>query len=321
MRVLVTGGAGFIGSTTAELLLDRGDEVIVLDNLVGAPSSNVPVRATFVEGDVGDVDLVSSLGRIDACVHFAGSIAPAESMRAPELFFANNVAQTMVLLETLIKMGTPRFVFSSSCAVYGDEVTVPIDESHPTAPHSPYGESKLAVERALGWLSSLGRISSASLRYFNAAGGTPEHPEQHVGEFHLIPLALAAAAGDRVGLDLYGTDYPTRDGTCVRDYIHVADLASAHALAVDALAESRQLTLNLGTGTGYSNREVIDTVMRVTGRRFDVREVARRPGDPAEAVASNELARSTLGWTLGRSGLDEIVDDAWRAYQVGPSAK
>jgi UDP-glucose 4-epimerase len=315
VRVLVTGGAGFIGSTTAEVLLDRGDDVVVVDNLSGAPRSNVPERASFVEGDVGDADLIRSLGRIDACVHFAGSIAPADSMREPEAFFANNVAQTLVLLESLIAGGTTRFVFSSSCAVYGDEVTVPIDESHPTAPHSPYGESKLAVERALKWLSSLGRISSASLRYFNAAGGTPAHPEQHVGEFHLIPLALAAAAGDRDGLSLFGTDYPTRDGTCVRDYIHVSDLASAHALAVDALAESHQLTLNLGSGTGYTNREVIDAVRRVTGRPFEVRETGRRPGDPAEAVASNTLARSVLGWRLERSGLDEMVADAWSAYR------
>ena len=165
------------------------------------------------------------------------------------------------------------------------------------------------------WLSSLSRIRAASLRYFNAAGGSAQHPEQHVNEFHLIPLALAAAAGHRPGLDLYGTDYPTRDGTCVRDYIHVSDLATAHALAIDALEGHQHLTLNLGTGTGYSNREIIDAVKRVTGRDFTVHETARRPGDPAEAVAANDLAILTLGWTLERSSLDQIVTDAWAAYQ------
>ena len=315
MRVLVTGGAGFIGSTTAEVLIDRGDDVVVIDNLSTGPRSNVPTRATFVDGDVGDVALVRSLGGFDACVHFAGSIAPADSMRSPEAFFTNNVAQTFELLRVLIDSGTERFVFSSSCAVYGDDVTVPIDESHPTRPHSPYGESKLIVENALRWLSSLSRIKAASLRYFNAAGGTLEHPEQHVNEFHLIPLALAAAAGQRPGLDLFGTDYPTRDGTCVRDYIHVSDLATAHARAIDALGDHQHLTLHLGTGTGYTNREIIDEVMRVTGRTFDVRETGRRPGDPAEAVAANDLARRTLRWSLEHSSLAEIVTDAWAAFQ------
>jgi UDP-glucose 4-epimerase len=311
----VTGAAGFIGSTTAELLIERGHEVVALDNLSTGWRDNVPQRATFVEGEIGDAALVASLGTFDAAVNFAGSIAPGDSMLVPEQYFTNNVAQTFEMLRVLVENGTPRFVFSSSCAVYGDKVTVPIGEDHPTAPHSPYGESKLMVERALTWLSSLGRIRTASLRYFNAAGGTIAHPERHRNEFHLIPLALAAAAGDRPGLDLYGTDYPTRDGTCVRDYIHVSDLAMAHALAIDALENHSSLTLNLGTGTGYTNREILDTVMKVTGRTFEVREVARRPGDPAEAVAANALALSTLGWTLERSSLETIVADAWDAYQ------
>ncbi len=316
MRVLVTGAAGFIGSTTAELLVAQGHDVVALDNLSASRRANVPTGATFVEGSIGDGDLVRSLGYFDACVHFAALIAPADSMREPERFFTNNVAQTFELLRALIDNAVPRFVFSSSCAVYGDKVTIPIDESHPTNPHSPYGQSKLMVEQALSWLSERERIATASLRYFNAAGATTAHPERHDPEIHLIPLTLAAAAGHRDGLDLFGTDYPTRDGTCVRDYIHVSDLAIAHALAIDALSSNRTLTLNLGTGTGYSNLEIIDAVRRVTGLDFEVRVAPRREGDPAAAVASNELARRSLGWELTHSALDEMVANAWAAYQL-----
>lgn len=318
MRALVTGGAGFIGSTTAEVLLDEGWEVTVLDDLSGSRASNVPTRARFVEGSVGDVELVRSLGRFDACLHFAARIAPGDSMERPEEFFANNVGQTTGLLQALVDCGVPRFVFSSSCAVYGNEVTVPITEEHPTRPHSPYGSSKLMVEQALAWLAECGRMATCSLRYFNAAGGTIAHPERHQPEIHLIPLALAAAAGDRAGLDLFGDDYPTRDGTCVRDYIHVLDLARAHVRALDVLEDHRHLTLNLGTGAGYTNREVLDAVRRVTGRDFEVRVVERRAGDPAEAVAANGRAVQILGWSPERSGLDEMVTDAWAAYRSVP---
>jgi UDP-glucose 4-epimerase len=315
MRTLVTGGAGFIGSVTAEMLCDDGHDVTVLDDLSGGRRANVPSRATFVEGEVGDTGLLRSLGPFDACLHFAGKIAPGESMVEPETFFTNNVSQTLELLKALTDTGATKFVFSSSCAVYGNEVTVPIAEDHPTRPHSPYGESKLMVEQALRWLSELGRISSCSLRYFNAAGGTTAHPERHVPEIHLIPLALATAAGDRESLDLYGDDYPTRDGTCVRDYIHVTDLARAHVLSLDALDRDQHLILNLGTGTGYTNREVLEAVKTVTGVDFTIRVVGRRPGDPAEAVAANKKARSVLGWELAHSGLEEIVSDAWSAYR------
>jgi UDP-glucose 4-epimerase len=316
LKVLVTGAAGFIGSVTAELMVSRGFDVTALDNLCAGRADNVPKGARFVEGSVGDRALVASLGSFDACVHFAGFFAPGDSMRVPEAFFVNNVSQTFELLAGLIDNEVPRFVFSSSCAVYGNQVTIPIDEGHATAPHSPYGESKLMVEQGLKWLSARGRIATAALRYFNAAGGTPLHPERHDPEVHLIPLALAAAAGDRDGLELFGDQYPTRDGTCVRDYVHVLDLAEAHVLAIEALATSDQVTLNLGTGTGYTNREVINAVQRVTGRPFDVRVVGPRPGDPAEAVAANTLARERLGWTPAHSSLDEIVADAWAAYQL-----
>jgi UDP-glucose 4-epimerase len=236
-------------------------------------------------------------------------------MKYPEVFFSNNVASTFRLLEALVASGVERFVFSSSCAVYGNQVEMPMDESCSINPESPYGQTKRMVEEGLGWLVSRGRLRAASMRYFNAAGGTVAHPEQHRPEIHLIPIALEVADGRRDYLEIYGNDYPTPDGTCVRDYIHVSDLAEAHVLAIEALAERRDLTLNLGSGVGYSNRQVVETIKNVTGREFEVRYTDRRPGDPAAAVASNTLARETLGWELVRSSLDEVIADAWTAYQ------
>jgi len=316
MRVLVTGAAGFIGSTTAELLVDLGHEVVALDNLVRGRKENVPSTVNFVEGDCGDGRLIRSLGAFDACVHFAARIEPADSMVTPEVFFANNVSQTFTMVEALIETGTPKVVFSSSCAVYGNQVEMPIDEERATSPQSPYGESKLMVEQGLRWMAQRGRLRSAALRYFNAAGGTLAHPERHNPEIHLIPLALDAALGRREVLSVFGTDYPTADGTCVRDYIHVSDLAEAHVRAIDALDEHVELTLNLGTGTGSSILEVIDSVQRVTDREVPVRFVDRRPGDPAKAVASNARARDVLGWLPRTSLLDDIVRDAWSAHQT-----
>jgi UDP-glucose 4-epimerase len=313
---LVTGAAGFIGSTTASLLVDQGHDVTGLDNLGSGRRENAPEGATFVEGDCGDAQLIRSLGRFDACVHFAARIEPGESMKFPEVFFSNNVASSFRLLEALIDTGVERFVFSSSCAVYGDQVAMPIDEERATRPHSPYGQSKLMVEQGLEWLVAQGRLRAASLRYFNAAGATLAHPERHNPEIHLIPIALDAALGRRDRLDVYGDDYPTPDGTCVRDYIHVSDLADAHSQAIGALEEHPGLTLNLGTGVGSSNREVIDAVKTVTDREFEVRFVERRPGDPAAAVASNERAKEVLGWNPVRSELTTIVSDAWVAHQT-----
>ena len=313
MRVLVTGAAGFIGSTTAELLLDAGHDVIALDDLSHGRRENVPTRATFVEGRCGDESLVSDLGTIDACVHFAGRIEPALSMVEPEEFLVTNVGETLALFRALVGAGCPKVVFSSSAAVYGAQDVMPIVEDRPTRPESPYGQSKLVVEECLHWLSVSGRMRAASLRYFNAAGATPAHPERHDPEIHLIPLALDAAAGLRPGLDLYGDDYPTRDGTCVRDYVHVVDLAAAHVLAIEALDDDPEIVANLGNGVGYSNLEVIDAVERVTGRRLNVRHAPRRPGDPASAVASNARAREVLGWRPEHPSLEGIVEDAWSA--------
>lgn len=318
VRVLVTGGAGFIGSNLAEAMVAEGHEVIVLDDLSSGRRENVPRDAQFIEGPCGDDSLVTSVGRVDACVHFAGKIAPAESMDRPDLYFENNVAQTLVLLRALIDVGCPKFVFSSSCAVYGDQVEMPIDESRPVAPHSPYGQSKLMVEQALSWLANRGRIRAASLRYFNAAGATALHPEHHRPEIHLIPLALDVALGRLPRLEIFGGDYPTRDGTCIRDYIHVRDLAVAHVQAIAALDDAPFLALNLGSGTGHTNLEVVDEIRRVTGRDFDVVMSPRRPGDPAAAVASNELAREVLGWEIQHSSLHEIIHDAW-VSRVSPA--
>ncbi|MHB1905293.1 MAG: UDP-glucose 4-epimerase GalE [Acidimicrobiales bacterium] len=313
MRVLVTGAAGFIGATTAEMLLDQGHEVVALDDLSTGRRENVPSRANFVQGRCGDAALVLSLGEFDACLHFAGRIEPASSMASPELFFDLNVAQSLTLMRALVQGGCPKVVFSSSAAVYGTQDAMPISEDRPTHPESPYGESKIQVETALHWLVARGRLRAASLRYFNAAGATPAHPERHDPEIHLIPLALDAAAGLRDGLDLYGDDYPTRDGTCVRDYVHVLDLARAHVLAISALDEHPEVVVNLGTGIGHSNREVLDAVRQVTGVDIAVRAAPRRSGDPAEAVASNARARALLGWTIEHDSLEGIVADAWAA--------
>jgi UDP-glucose 4-epimerase len=318
MRVLVTGAAGFIGSTTAELLLDLGHEVFALDNLVRGRRENVPSRSTFIEGECGDEGLIRSLGAFDACVHFAARIEPAESMVHPERFFSNNVGQSLAMFETLIEGGTTKVVFSSSCAVYGDQTEMPIDESRSAGPESPYGQSKLMVEQALAWMAARDRLRYASLRYFNAAGGTLAHPERHDPEIHLIPLALDAVLGRRDALTIFGNDYPTVDGTCVRDYVHVKDLADAHVRAIDALDHHRELVVNLGTGTGSSIIEVIDAIRRVTGRDVPVRWGSRRPGDPAQAVASNRRAHEVLGWRPRSSTLDDIVADAWAARQSAP---
>ncbi len=289
--------------------------MVALDSLISGASENVPAKATFVEGDCGDVDLVRSLGSFDACVHFAARIEPGESMKYPEVFFSNNVASTFRLLSSLVDSGVERFVFSSSCAVYGDQTEMPIGEDASINPESPYGQSKRMVEQGLDWLVSRGRLRAATMRYFNAAGGTLAHPERHRPEIHLVPIALDVAAGERPYLEIYGSDYPTPDGTCIRDYIHVSDLAEAHVLAIDALDDHPALVLNLGSGVGYSNREIVEAVKRVTGVDFEVRFTDRRPGDPAAAIASNRHAREVLRWELEHSDLDVIVSDAWAAYQ------
>jgi len=320
VRALVTGGAGFVGGAVARLLADRGDDVVVVDDLRTGPRDGVPDGCELVEIAVGDRQGIGALladREIDVCLHFAGRIEAGESMRRPETFLETNVGETMVLLEALVAAGVGRVVFSSSAAVYGDPEYTPIDEAHPTAPVSVYGQTKLMVEQALGWLARLGKLRYAALRYFNAAGALGGCRERHRPETHLIPLAIEVAAGERDALELYGADYPTSDGTCVRDYVHVGDLANAHLLALDALDGLDALVCNLGSGTGHSNIEVIQAVREVTGRPLEVRTVPRRAGDPAVLVASNDRARELLGWEPARSGLRQIVGDAWAARTAG----
>ena len=337
MHVLVTGGAGFIGSTTAARLRDAGHEVTVVDDLSRGHASMVPDDVRFVRGDATDPEVMTPIvadGRFDACLHFAALIEVGDSMQRPEAYFATNTAGTGRLLEVLLRHGVERFVFSSTAATYGEPVRLPIDESHPNTPTNPYGESKLMTERMLRWYRRLHGLRSASLRYFNAAGAVGRHGERaDEHQTHLIPLVLLAAAGRRGDVKVFGTDYPTPDGTAIRDYIHVADLAEAHVLALDALDPSSsasregdaeagtgdgRIVANLANGAGFSVREVITTAERITGRTVPVIDEPRRAGDPAVLVASAERARSVLGWQPHRPDLATIVGDAWE--HLGSSA-
>ena len=316
MGILVTGGAGYIGSHTAKALRADGQEPVVLDDL--SMGHREAVRwSPFIEGDIADASLVRSVVRdyrIDAVVHFAANAYVGESMQDPAKYFRNNVTRTLRLLESLLESGVRRFVFSSSCATYGTPDRVPIAEEHPQRPTNPYGESKLIVERVLRWYGEIHGLQWVALRYFNAAGADPggELGEDHDPEPHLIPLVIQAALGMRDRVDIFGTDYATPDGTAVRDYIHVADLASAHVAALKHKADAPGVAFNLGTGRGHSVRDVIRAVERITGRRVPVRETARRPGDPAVLVADASRATSLLGWAPRHSDLDTIVETAWR---------
>jgi UDP-glucose 4-epimerase len=324
VHVLVTGGAGFIGATTAAALLEAGHEVTVLDDLSAGHREAVPEAARFVQADVTDpaaVDAVLEGAGVDACLHFAALIEAGLSMEHPERFFAVNTGGSATLLEALLRHRVDRFVLSSTAAVYGEPERSPIDEDHPCAPTNAYGESKLLVERMLAWHHRIHGMRVAALRYFNAAGATPGRAERHDPETHLVPLVLEVAEGTRDHVSLFGTDYPTPDGTAVRDYIHVADLADAHVRALEALDEHGCLTLNLGNGRGFSVREVVDAARRVTGHAIPALDAPRRAGDPAALVASSERARALLGWTPAHPDLDTIVADAWAARGHIPEAR
>jgi len=314
MRVLVTGGAGYIGSHTTAALLSQGMEVVVLDSLVKGHRAAVPAQATFIQGEVGDRDLLDRIfqaHRIDAVLHFAAFIEAGESMQFPERFFRNNTAHTLTLLEAMLAHDVRRFVFSSTAAVYGDPQYTPLDEDHPKAPTSAYGASKLQVEMALEWMCRLRGLGATSLRYFNASGCSLERGEDHRPETHLIPLLLEVAMGRRPSLKLFGRDYPTPDGTCVRDYVHVEDLAAAHVLALQTLKPGERRAFNLGNGQGFSNLEVVEKVREVTGHPIPVEDAPRRPGDPALLVASSDKARRELGWSPRYPDLTSIVRSAW----------
>ncbi len=321
MRVLVTGGAGYIGSVVADRLLQSGHSVTVLDNLSKGKKQAVPAAAEFVLADTGDAQILDSIfqaGRFDAVMHFAAFIEAGESMISPEIFFENNSARSLTLLRAVLKHKVPRFVFSSTAAVYGEPRQIPITEDDPLDPTNAYGESKLVVERMLAWFHRSHGLRYASLRYFNAAGGTRDRGEAHRPETHLIPLVLQVALGQRKSIAIYGTDYPTKDGTCVRDYIHIEDLATAHLLALDGLAEHEQLICNLGSGSGFSVRDIIEIARKVTGKAIPAIEEPRRPGDPAVLVASSEKIKRVLGWNPQHSDVEAIVRSAWEWHQSHP---
>jgi UDP-glucose 4-epimerase len=328
MKILVTGGAGYIGGTVAGLLSENGNQVVVFDNLSHGRRDLLPPGVEFVEGELADRSTLEGLfisakaqGRpFDGVLHFAALIEAGESMLHPEQFFRNNTASTLALLEAILAHGPRRLVFSSTAAVYGEPEVVPIKEDARLLPTNAYGESKLLVERMLGWMHRIHGLRSAALRYFNVAGA-PEGPggitrgEAHDPETHLIPLILDVALGRRKSICIFGDDYPTPDGTCIRDYIHVSDLAEAHLLALKALetpaAAEARLIFNLGNGQGFSVREVIESARRVTGHPIPAEVQPRRAGDPAVLVASSEKAIRELGWKPCYAQLDEILRTAW----------
>ncbi len=322
MRILVTGGAGYIGSIAVEMLANEGYTVVVYDNLIKGHKEAVDPRARFVEGDLADLPLVESTLRdnnIQAVMHFAAHSLVGESVEAPGKYFNNNVCAGLTLIEAMIRTGAKMLVFSSTAATYGMPESVPIKETDSTVPINPYGESKLAFERMLKWFDEAGDLKFVSLRYFNAAGASDNFGEVHDPETHIIPIVLQAALGQRPQVQIYGDDYPTPDGTAIRDYIHVEDLAQAHILALGWLAEGGESRIfNLGNGSGFSVKEVIDTACKVTGREITAQVGPRRAGDPPVLVASSEEIATSLGWKPKYPGLEEIIKTAWEWQQTHP---
>ncbi len=328
MKILVTGGAGYIGGTVAGLLIEKGHKAVVFDNLGHGRRDLLPAGVEFIEGELADRRALETIfvsarnedRPFDGVLHFAALIEAGESMVRPEVFFRNNTASTLSLLEAMLACGPKRLVFSSTAAVYGEPESIPIQEDARLVPANPYGQSKLLVEQMLAWLNRIHSLQYASLRYFNVAGA-PEDPEgvtrgeAHEPETHLIPLALNVALGRRPSVRIYGDDYPTPDGTCIRDYIHVSDLADAHLLALSALGAAGEnrgpLIYNLGNGQGFSVRDVIESARRVTGHPIPAEICPRRPGDPAVLVASSAKAIRELDWKPRYTELDEIIRTAW----------
>jgi UDP-glucose 4-epimerase len=318
MKIFVTGGAGYIGSVCVEQLLDQGHTVTVFDNLTEGHRRAVESRAALIVADLGDRDtLFKAIGdsHPDAVMHFAANALVGESMRNPSKYFRNNVSCGINLLDAMVEHGVNRFVFSSTCATFGPPDRIPIDETLPQRPINPYGESKLLFEKILRWYDEIHGLKFVSLRYFNAAGATEKFGEDHRIETHLIPNVLKVALGQRETVDIYGTDYDTPDGTCIRDYIHIIDLAQAHILALSA---RNSAFYNLGTGGGTSVREVVDTCRRVTGKSISVLEQPRRAGDPPKLIASSNRIKEELGWKPQFESIDRIVESAWAWHVKNP---
>jgi UDP-glucose 4-epimerase len=319
MKILVVGGAGYIGSVCAELLLDEGHTVAVFDNLSEGHHAAIDSRAEFIEGDLGTIDQIQSALKEfqpDAVMHFAASALVGESMQNPSKYFRNNIGNGLNLLDGMIATGVKRLVFSSTCAIFGPPKRVPIDETLEKHPINPYGESKLGFEQVLRWYGEIHELQFVSLRYFNAAGASENFGEQHRVETHLIPNVLKVALGQSQHVEIYGTDYETPDGTCIRDYIHILDLSRAHILALKAANSGYY---NLGTGGGTSVREVIDACRKITGREIPVVEKSRRPGDPPRLIAASAKAKRELGWQPEFQNIDAIIESAWRWHQKFPN--
>ena len=318
MNLLVTGGAGYIGGTLTRLLLKSGHSVTVYDNFCHARPDALPAGATLVQGSLADRALLEgtlSANKFDGILHFAALIEAGESMKRPELYFRNNTAGTLTLLEAMLATGHDRLVFSSTAACYGEPESSPILESARLQPTNPYGESKLLSEYMMRWMNTAHGLRFAALRYFNVAGAIEGYGENHEPESHLIPLILDVALGRRASISVYGQDYPTSDGTCVRDYIHVEDLANAHILALNALSQHTRLEYNIGNGKGFTVMQVVESVRRVTGKAIAVEEKPRRPGDPAVLVASSDAIKKDLGWSPKYPLLDDIIASAWAWHQ------
>ncbi len=316
MKLVVTGGAGYIGSTVAALLVEANHEVIVLDNLSTGHRDAVPKDARFVEGGVADFGkLFKAEDNIDGVLHFAAFIAAGESMTKPEKYWLNNTVGSLKLLAAMRELGIKKLIFSSTAAVYGEPETVPIEENAAKDPTNTYGMTKLAIDMAIASECNAHGLAATSLRYFNVAGAHEQYGERHQPETHIIPLALKAAVEDSK-FTIFGDDYDTPDGTCVRDYIHVSDLAQAHLLALDALNDGGHTIYNLGNGQGFSNRAVIRAVEEITGKELKVKIGGRRAGDPAALVASSTLAEKELGWKPAKPDLTTIVGDAWQFYRA-----
>jgi UDP-glucose 4-epimerase len=319
MKILVVGGAGYIGSVCAELLLDEGHTVCIFDNLSEGHRAAVDSRAEFIEGDLGTAGQIQSALTVfapEAVMHFAASALVAESMEKPSKYFRNNIGNGLNLLDAMIGAGVKNLVFSSTCAIFGPPERLPIDETLPKNPINPYGESKLAFEKILRWYGEIHGLRFVSLRYFNAAGASERFGEEHRVETHLIPNVPKVALGQKNHVEIYGTDYDTPDGTCIRDYIHILDLSRAHILALNS---TKSEFYNLGTGGGTSVREVIESCRKLTGHQIPVVEKPRRPGDPARLVAASDKVQRELGWRPKFQNIDAIIESAWRWHQKFPN--
>lgn len=321
MNIFVTGGAGYIGSATADALLKAGHSVTVYDSLVTGHSEAIPPGANFIQANLSDsheLALAMTQQKYDAVMHFAAFIEAGESMKSPGKFMRNNLINSLSLMDIAIKVGVTRMVFSSTAAVYQSSEE-PLREESPLGPTNTYGFTKLATEQALDWYCQIHGLRFAALRYFNAAGALPGRGEAHQPESHLIPRVLKVALGQAEYAYIFGTDYPTPDGTCIRDYVHIADLVSAHMLALDALGKHEKLIYNVGSGNGYSVREVIDAAGAVSGQELAVKESPRRAGDPARLVASSDKIRRELGWKPQHDSLKDIIGSAWEWHKTHPN--